>query len=145
MPNPLINQGSLNRVRASIVWSQNPALNVTSSYLGKQGIKLALEGESTLFIPSMTGQVTSPEPYMSINLTINLLKPQALPALYKAKMETNALLGDGTVRPDAIALPPYAIVNCAIQSIRELDFNGEDAGFVVNIRGYYLVNSILFD
>lgn len=139
--NPLINQGTLNRLRASIVWPSNATLNVVSSYLGRAGISLALNNDTTLFIPTLAGVVTSPEPFTAITCTINLLRTQQLGALYKAAMETNALIGDGTIRPDSAALPPYQIVNCAIQGINEMGFSGQDAGFVVRISGYYLLNS----
>lgn len=43
--NPLIPQGTLNRVRASVVWPSFPNLNVTASYLGRMGIRLSLDGE----------------------------------------------------------------------------------------------------
>src|SRR5271169_399006 len=127
--NPLIALGSLNRLRASIVWPSNPALNVTASYLGRMGIRLALEGNSALYIPTMTGAVTSPEPYMMATITIHLIKTQPLASLYKAAMETISLIGDGVVRPDASTLTPYQIINCAIESIRELAFAGDDAEF----------------
>lgn len=145
MANPLVTQGSLNRIRASVIWNSNPTLNVTSSYLGKDGVRLALDGETVAYIGTMTGAVTSPEPYQMIRLTMHLLKTQGLAALYKAQMENNALLGDGVVRPDSLALPAYDIVNCAIESVPELNFSGNDAGFAVNIKGYYLVNSSLYD
>ena len=142
--NPLIAQGTLNRLRASVVWASNASLNVTAPYLGREGIRLALEGETTTFINTMTGAVTSPEPYQVVNLTINLLKTQGLAAVYKGQMELSALIGDGTVYPDASTLPVYSIINCAIQSVRELSFAGEDAGWAVSIKGYYLVNSALW-
>jgi hypothetical protein len=143
--NPLIPQGTLNRIRASVVWPSFPSLNVSASYLGRMGIRLALDGESTLFIPTMTGAVTSPEPYMMITMTMHLLKSQNLAALYKGQMEDTALIGDGTVRPDAVNLPVYPIINCAIQAVRELNFAGDDADFAVAIRGYYLVNASLWN
>lgn len=143
--NPLIPQGTLNRLRASIVWPSNPSLNVVSSYLGKMGIRLSLDGESTLFIPTMTGAVTSQEPYMMITATIHLLKTQQLASLYKAQMELQSLIGDGTIRPDAVTLAPYPIINCSIQAVRELGFAGDDADYAVTVRGYYLVNSSLWD
>jgi hypothetical protein len=74
-----------------------------------------------------------------------LFKSQNVAALYKAQTEDTALIGDGTVRPDAATLPVYPIINCAIQSVRELNFAGDDADFAVAIRGYYLVNSSLWD
>jgi hypothetical protein len=145
VPNPLIAQGSLNKLRASITWSSFPGLNVTAPYLSKEGIRLTLQGESVLYLPTMTGAVTSQEPYMMIECVINLLKPQALANTYKQTMESNALLGDGTIRPDAVALGVYGVTNCAIKSVRELDFSGEHAVFAVTIGGYYLVNSSLFN
>lgn len=145
MANPLISQGSLNRLRASVVWNDFPSLNVTSSYLGKDGVTLALDGNATTFINTMTGAVTSPEPYQMITLTLNLLKTQSLAGLYKAQQENDCLLGNGVVRPDSVALPAYDITNCAIESIRELKFSGEDAAFAVTIKGYYIINSVLYD
>jgi len=112
--------------------------------LSKEGIRLTLQGESTQYLPTMTGAVTSPEPYMMIEMVINLLKSQGLSDLYKQQMETSALLGDGTVRTDSTALGSYPIVNCAIKSMRELDFSGDNAVYAVTIGGYYLINSSLF-
>ena len=143
--NPLVVQGTLNRLRGSVVWPNFPALNVTAPFLGEEGIRLTLDGDATLFIPTMTGAVTSPEPYQMITLAMHLLKTQALAVGYKAQQELSTLLGDGTVRPDASNLPVYQLINCAIESVRELNFSGDDAGYVVMVRGYYLVNSDLWN
>lgn len=143
--NPLIAQGTLNRIRGSVVVAAISALNVTAPFLGKEGISLALEGESTTFIQTMTGAVTSGEPYMMTSVTIALLKTQGLAAQYKAQMENLSTIGDITVYPDSSSLPSYAIINCAIESVREMKFNGEDAGFMVTIKGYYIVNNSLFN
>lgn len=145
MTNPLIAQGTLNRLRGSVVWEGFPALNVTAPFLGKEGIRLALEGEATTFINTMTGAVTSPEPYMTVSMTLNLLKTQQLGNLYKAQMEVSSLLGAGTVRSDSAILSPYSLINCSIQSVRELDFSGADAGYVVNVKGYYNINQALWN
>lgn len=142
--NPLVAQGTLNRLRGSVIWANFPVLNVTAPFLHKEGIKLALEGEATLFIDTMTGGVTSPEPYQHISVTMVLLKTQSLAGLYKAQMELSSLLGDGVVRPDSAALPPYQVTNAAIKSVRELSFNGEDAAWAVVVGGYYNINSSLF-
>ena len=142
--NPLIAQGTLNRLRGSVIWNNFPALNVTAPYLHKEGIRLALEGEATVYIDTMTGGVTSPEPYQRVSLTIALLKTQPLAAAYKAQKELSTLLGPGIVRGDSAALPPYQLTNCAIRNIRELVFNGEDAAWAIIIGGYYQINSSLF-
>ncbi len=144
MANPLVDQGTLNRLKASVVWQNYPSLNVTAPFLNREAIRLALDGEATQFLPTMTGAVTSGQPYMMITLTINLLKTQSLSGQYKAQLELASAIGNCTVRPDTTAHPPYDLVNCAIEGVRELTFSGEDAGWAVTIRGYYLINSSLW-
>ena len=145
MANPLISQGTINRLRASVVIPSFPQLNVTSSFLGEEGIRLAFEGAATLFINTLTGAVTSPEPYLIANITINMLKTQALANAWKNQMETSALLGDLTVRPDAAVLNPYQITNCSMQGMKELNFSGKDATYGVMVRGYYIINNSLYN
>ena len=140
MANPLIQYGSLNRLQASVTWIENPDLNVTASYLGPEGIRVALDGETTRFLPAMAGAVTSPEPYQMVTLTINLIKSQGLADLYKGQMSVDSRIGDCVVRPDTSALSPYDFFNMAIQGVRELSFNGQDAGYVVVCRGYWPIN-----
>ena len=143
--NPLVDQGTLNRIRGSLVLAAFPNLNVTAAFLGKAGISVGLQGESTLFIPTMTGAVTSPEPYMIATVTINLLKTQQLATLYKQRMELDARVGDVQIIPDATNFPNYDFFNAAISSVREMSMAGEDAGFVVSMQGYYNVNSNLWN
>jgi hypothetical protein len=143
--NPLISLGSLNRLRGSVVIPNLPSLNVTASYLGRSGIGLSLEGDSTGMIPAMTGAVTSPEPYMMVNVTIALLRTQTLAAQYKTQLELNSLIGPFTVIPDASVHPNYGVDNAAIQSVREMSFAGEDPVWMVTLRGTYYTNSTLWN
>lgn len=143
--NPLVDQGTLNRLRGSVVLDDHAELNITAPYLGEEAIRLALEGEATTYINTLTGAVTSPEPYQVCTLTVNLLKTQSLSDQYKKQMETDSRIGNLTVRPDSSTLSPYPLINCAIESVRELSFNGRDAGYVVTIKGYYNINSSLWN
>ena len=143
--NPLVDQGFLNRVIASVSITNFPNLNVTAPFLNREAIRLALDGESTVFLPTLTGAVTSEEPYMMCTVAINLLKTQTLSGQYKAQMELQSTIGDIVVRPDSTILPPYDLVNCAIGGVREQSYAGNDAGWVVTLRGYYLINSGLFN
>lgn len=145
MANPLVQLGSLNRLVASVLWVDFPQLNVIASFLNRDGIRLSLDGDATRMLPALTGAVTSPEPYQMATITINLLKTQFLSVLYKAQMEESTLLGDCTVRPDTPTFPPYDFTNVAIESVRELSFNGDDAGWAVVCRGTYLINSALWN
>jgi hypothetical protein len=141
---PATPQGTLNRIRASVVVPLNPLLNVSAQYLGSEGISFTPTGKSVTYIKTLTGAVRSEEPYMMLEGSIHLLRTQSLANLYKAAMETDCYLGPLTVRPDTSALNPYQYTNCSITSVETLKFNGTDAGFIIGIEGIYLSNSLLF-
>lgn len=143
--NPLIDQGILNRILASVTWANFPGLNVTAPFLDKDGITLRKEGEASLQHGTMTGLVQSPEPYMPVSVIIALLKTQALCDAYKSQMEANSILGQGTVFPDvSTGLTPYALYNMSIQSVGELLLNGTTPIFAITCRGYWPINNALF-
>ena len=143
--NPLIAQGTLNRLRASVVIPNFPELNVTASYLGKGGISMALQGQNVVNIPTLTGTATSPEPYLMASVTVNLLKTQNLSDLYKTQWELDSRIGDITVTPDAVTLSAFLFRNCSIENVRDMAFSGTDAGMVVVLAGYYPINNQLWD
>lgn len=144
--NPLIDQGVLNRIRASVVWTDFPNLNVTAPFLDKDGISLRLEGESSMQHTTMTGLVQSPEPYMAVSVVIALLRTQQLCDSYKAQMEANPVLGQCTVWPDvSVGLGSYQLQNMAIQSVGELLLNGSTPIYAVTCRGQYVISNALFN
>lgn len=149
MADPLIPQGNLNKLKASLVWNDNPSLNVISSYLGSEGISLTFEGQATGRLPTMTGVVNSPEPFQAVSVGIHLLRTQQLAQLYEQQRQTDALLGDGTIRLDvSLSTPnpgPYQVLNMSISNVGELRLNGSDAGYMVTCGGYMLINSFLWD
>jgi hypothetical protein len=145
MPNPLIDQGILNRLRGAVTVTNAPELNVTAPFLARAGIRLSLEGETSTGIPTMTGVVQSPEPFQMAMVTVALLRSQGLGNLYKQRMERNVLLGPVVVRPDSTALGRYYFENCSIASIGELPFDGADPAMAVTIRGIYYLNSALWN
>ena len=142
--NPQVAQGTLNRLRGSVVIPNFPNLNVTAPYLGRPGISIGFEGETTNAIPTMTGTVQSPMPYQMATVTIALLKTQSLASQWEAQRQALSLLGDVTITPDTTSLPSYTLNNCAIDNVRELNFAGEDAGYVVTVKGYYQINASLY-
>lgn len=142
--NPLVDQGTLNRLRATVTVPNSPELNVTPAFLGPNAISVALQGEVTRTLPTLAGTVTSPEPYQLAVVTMQLLRSQALSATYKSRMETLSTIGPITVRPDSVTLPDYTFQNCSITGVREMTFNGGDPGFVVTLEGYYPLNSSLW-
>mgnify|MGYP006921454244 CR=1 FL=1 len=149
MPDPRVPQGNLNRIKASLLWTSFPQLNVTASYLGREGLSLSFEGSATGVIPTMTGLVNSPEAFQSILVSVHLLKTQPLCVLYEQQRQTDTLLGDGTIRPDVNrsngGLGAYDILNMSIRDVSDLSFNGSDDGYRVQLGGYIIINSALWD
>jgi hypothetical protein len=147
MANPNIFQGTLNKLVASIVWVNFPTLNVTPSFLAPEMIDITPEGPMTIMIPSATGIVTAPEPYVQMRIVIHLIRAQPIAAAYKAQWELSTLLGTCAIRPDVISsvLPPFIIDNVAITGLNTLNFSGRDAGFIVTCVGAYNTNSALWN
>ena len=144
MANNLIQQGTLNRLLASVVYADFQQLNVTSGYLAKEAISIGFEGDTSMLIGTLTGAVTSPEPYMFGTVTIHLLRTQALGDAYKQQIETNTTMGSVTIYPDTQTLSPVQLNNCVLQSIQETAFDGNQAGLVVRLRGVYNINSTMY-
>jgi hypothetical protein len=145
--NPLIEQGTLARVRASVTWTNFPGLNVTAPYLGKDGINFRLEGQASTQHGTMTGIVQSPEPYLMVSVTIALLKTQALAESYKTQWELNSVLGSGAVWPDVQygGISSFQLQNMAIQNVGDLIFNGTTPIYGVTCTGFYILNSALWN
>ncbi len=144
MASPLQPQGSLNRSRGSILIPAYPSLNITASFLGKEGISAAPKGPATTRIGTMTGSVTSPEPYRDFTITAHLIKAQSFADSWKMQEEINTLLGDVIVRPDSPTLSPYQYDNCSLDGVNGLTINGMDAGFIITISGIYYINSAMW-
>jgi hypothetical protein len=142
--NPQIQQGLLNRVIASVIWDKFPGLNVSASYLAKEGIRFSFEGDSVTFHEVMAGTVPSPEPYQMVTVRANLLKTNGLAQAYKAQQAQYSVLGNGKVFPDTRALSPFRVYNCGIQTAGELSFAGDEPGYGFMLRGYILVNALLW-
>jgi hypothetical protein len=142
--NPKIAQGALNKVMASVVFTDNSDLNVTAANLGKAGVSLSFQGNMAELIGTMTGTVPSPEPYVQAELTINVLKTQGVSDVYKQAWEDNSVIGDLVITPDTATLGKFQLVNSAIMTVQELAFAGTDPVMQVRIQGSYEVNNSLW-
>ncbi|WP_313411335.1 hypothetical protein [Atlantibacter hermannii] len=140
MANPLVPQGFLNRVRGAVSVTDVPALNVTASYLGKDGISMRPDGPATDILPTMTGTVGSQVPYQQVTLTVHMLRTQGLAASYQQRFATDTALGEVVVTPDATTFGNFTLLNCYLINFNEMPFNGMDAGYVATISGYLVTN-----
>lgn len=145
MPNPMIPVGVLNRVRASIKFSDHPELNVSASYLAKEGVELVFQGNMTDFLPAMTGAVQSPQPYMIMQAKVHLVRSQALGAQYKTQWETNTAIGDAKVYSDSSTFGDFEVLNTAITNVQDMSFAGGQPGIAITITGTYYINSEMWD
>jgi hypothetical protein len=142
-------QGNLNRLLGSITFIGDlTTLNVYSGNLGTEGIRLSFDGNATDLLNTMTGMVTSPAPYQPCTLTVALVKSadNQLANLYKRQFINNTIMGQVTVFPDLVrgSFDTFVLQNVALESIREMAFNGTEAVIVVTMRGYYQVNQGFF-
>ena len=137
-------QGTLDRLRGSITVTDNSDLNVTSDYLGVGGITVAPSGNVTDFINTMTGRVTSPVPYIPVEVTINMLRTQTLAAAWYDQALSNSLLGAVTITPDVTTFPNITLKNCGITSLPSQSYAGTDPSFDIVISGYMIVNAQLW-
>ncbi|HBY0037185.1 TPA: hypothetical protein MIM82_01005 [Klebsiella pneumoniae] len=140
MANPLVPQGFLNRVRGALSVTDTPALNVSASYLAKDGISLRPDGPATDITPTMTGTVGSQAPYQQVTLTVHLLKTQGLGESYRQRFLTDTSLGEIVVTPDATTFGNITLLNCYLVNFNELAFSGMEPAFVVTIGGYMVTN-----
>lgn len=144
MSSPLVAQGTLNRLRGSVVIPFFPALTITAPYLGNEGINMSLEGDIVDILPTMTGIVTSPAPYQMCTVEVELLKTQSFSNQYKSQLEDNAVIGTFIIRPDASTLGVYTIFNGSITNAQPGRLNGKSVGFMVTLKGYYNTNESLY-
>ena len=133
-------QGTLNKLLGSVQVIGIPGLNITPGFLSRNGIRWAFEGDATETKDTMTGIVTSPQPYRIITATCIILKTNGLAALWKAQEEISSLIGDCALVPDTTALPPYPMLNASILGVDALTADVSDVGYPLRLRGYYPIN-----
>ncbi len=137
-------QGTLNRLRGSVVLNDFPELTVHSYNLAKEAISIGFEGDTSQLIGTLTGAVTSPEPYMLGTVTMHLVRSQALADAYKTQIEVATTLGSVNIVTDSNTLSDFQLENTVLMSLQELTFDGNQAGMIVRLRGVYYINAALF-
>jgi hypothetical protein len=149
MANPIIPQGTLNRLAISLQFVSHPNLNITASYLGKEMASMTFSGVATTPLDTATGVVYSPEPYQRVTVMAHLVKSMALSQAWKTQLELNSLVGDLVVYPDVLqsqgGLNPYQISNTAIENVNPIRLDGLDATWTISFSGVYYVNSVLWN
>lgn len=142
--NPLTNLGTLNRALTSLAVVGNPALNVTSGFFSSKVASISFEGETSDYIPTLTGGVPSGRLFQFVTITAYILKSQGLANLWEQQRLTNSNIGDVNFVTDASTLQNYYLYNCVLMNISGLDATGDSVDFPLSIRGTYPINGVLF-
>jgi len=145
MANPRIAQGTINQIRGSIVVPNNTNLNITAPQLGKGKIAIRFTGQTASLILTATGAVQSPEPYVIVEVTANILKTTGMAQAYRGQTELNTSLGEIRVVTDTSALQDYTFSNCAIVSVGDLPLDGTAVEQRITIQGIYYINSDMWN
>jgi hypothetical protein len=142
--NPLIQQGTLNRIRASITFSSFTSLNISSSNMGKSFCSVSFDDPFTDQIGTATGIVNSPAPWVFSTVSVSVLKTQALGSAILTQIGLNTALGTTNVYPDSAAFPTIQVSNASIIGFNPAAYDGTDPTISVTIRGVYYPNSNLW-
>lgn len=142
--NPMIAQGTLNRVRTSVVIPGNTALNVSASNMGKQMARTTVEGNISDLIATATGGVESDEPYVFVTVSISLLRTQALGQAWVNQMLATGGIGSVTLYSDTAMLDALNLNSTVIQSVDFGAWDGTDPVTRVTLRGIWNVNNNLW-
>lgn len=141
---PFVQQGTLNRLRCSIIVPNISGLNITASYMGKSFATVTFNGQFAELIPTATGGVTSPEPYVMATISVGLLRTQALSASWVGQGQLQSAIGPVTIYPDSAAFPSISLDNCIIRDIEPGAYDGMDPVVRLTINGIFYLNSDLW-
>lgn len=143
----LIAQGTLNRLRASVVIPAYPTLNVNADYLGPEGVSIDFEGQATDFPATMTGYVNSAAPYLGVMIRIQMLRTQGLAGAWQQQFGTTTVMGRVKVHTDVTitGVSSLSFADCAVRRLPRFDMNGRDPYYPVEIFGAYLINADLLN
>lgn len=146
MANPLVAQGTLNRLKASVTLPSNSALNITSAYMSKRFVTVTFDGNFDNLIPTATGAVTSPEPYVMATVTVGLLRTQSLAAAWQNQALTLSDIGDVSIFPDVptSTFKEIDLTNCIIRHMDPGPYDGTNPEVTLIIEGVYYINSNLW-
>ena len=145
MANTFVPQGSLNRVRGSLVFQLFPALNITAPYMSRNFITVTLD--EIVFVEQFetgTGFVNSPEPYAPAVIVVEILRTQALANNWFQQIQNTASIGTVEVHSDTAAFPSFPVNNASVTKFDPGAFAGKDPVTKLTIRGLTYINSSMW-
>jgi len=144
MPAVQIPQGTINRLRGSISFPDYPAINITAAYLGSENIKVIYTGESTAIIPTTTGIITSPEPFLLVEIQAHVLRTNGLADAIFRQLQILSTVNNAVVRSDSSTSQDVTIFNTSISNLGEVHQDGKNPAQMIHFKGYLPINNSLF-
>ena len=145
MANPLINLGTLNRVRASVVFPSFTALNITSSQMGRRFVSLTFDEDFVQQIQQGVGIINSPEPYVMATVTCDVLRTLPLAQAFISQLEQTAVLGTVYVHSDTSTFPKRTVYNASVLKADPGAYDGINSVLALTIRGVFYPNNTLWN
>jgi hypothetical protein len=144
MANPIISQGTLNRLLTQITFGSYPALNIASYNMGKSFATLSFSDPFTTQIDTATGIVNSPEPYVKATISVGILRTQSLAAAWLAQVASNSIIGSATAYSDTVTFPAITLNNVSILGLDPGAYDGNTPVTQLTLTGLYYPNASLW-
>lgn len=139
-----VSQGTLNRLRCQVMVPNFPALNITAPYMGKSFARISFQGKYNDLLPTATGAVTSPEPYVLATISVGLLRPQALSTAWLLQAQLLGDIGPVTIWSDTSVWPALTSYSTVIGDIDPGAYDGTDPVVRLTLDGVFPLNSTLW-
>lgn len=136
--------GNLNKAQVAIRFAEYPLLNITAEALGDSMVTVSSSGEITPMLPTATGLVASPAPFVQHTVSFAIVKTNPLCQLLIDTINSNSMLGTIEVTTDSTTLNKQTYENAVFQTFDTFQFDGKTAAQGFTIGCYQQVNSSLF-
>ena len=143
MPRNIV-QGSVNKARVSLNFTSNPQLNADADAFGDDMVSISYGGEITTMLPTATGVVGSPNPYMEVTLSFKIVKTHPLCARMLAQIASNSNIGNVVVTPDSNALARETYQNGFFNTFESRSYAGKEPTVGFTIKAYYPINNDIY-
>lgn len=136
--------GNLNKAQVAVRFSDFPLLNITAEALGDGMVTVSSSGEITPMLPTATGLVASPSPFVQHTVSFSVVKTNPLAQLILDTIRRNSMLGSIEITTDATTLSKQTYENAVFQTFDTFTFNGKEPAIGFTIGCYEETNSEMF-
>jgi len=143
MPRQIV-KGFLNRAAVALNVTEDPTLNINADDLDESMISYAPQGTASDMLPTATGVIASPVPFMAITISFKLVKTSAVCQRYLAKLGSSTFFGPCVLTPDASNLPKITVQNVMMATQESTTFSGKEPAIGFTLQGYIAINNDLF-